>query len=120
MQVVVKTEYQDIYRITDGVLLVVNKFEYVQPYRYIYFGDAKTGKYNKNSQDHLKILKKDYFYNGVSYPKGTVIYGSHLVKLIYDKTKWQYQIKTTGESFSGNADEMTEMLNEIISVIRKE
>ena len=27
MKAVVQTEYQDIYRITDGVLLVVNKFE---------------------------------------------------------------------------------------------
>ena len=29
MQVLARTEYQDVYRVTDGVLLIVNKFEYM-------------------------------------------------------------------------------------------
>lgn len=32
MEVLTQTEYQDIYRITDGVLLVVNKFSYNNKY----------------------------------------------------------------------------------------
>ena len=29
IQILAKTEYQDVYRVTDGVLLIVNKFEYM-------------------------------------------------------------------------------------------
>ena len=29
METVVESEYQDIYRVTDGVLLIVNKFRHI-------------------------------------------------------------------------------------------
>lgn len=115
MQVVCECDYQDIYRITDGVLLVVNKFEYIgKPYS-IYTRDIKTGKYHKDCQKHLIIVKKDFYhkYDDITYKKGTVMYCYRVVQKTDDKSKWEYQIKTTGEAFSGNHEKMTEMLNTI-------
>ena len=65
MEVLAKTEYQDLYRVTDGVLLVVNKFvpiEYEnEKYFTVHRRGVKQGKYNKGCQDWLKILKEDYY-----------------------------------------------------------
>lgn len=51
LEVLAKTEYQDLYRVIDGVLLVVNKFipiEYEnEKYFTVYRGKVKQGKYNK-------------------------------------------------------------------------
>ena len=115
MQVVCECDYQDIYRITDGVLLVINKFEYAgKPYS-IYTHYMKTGKYHKDCQRHLEIIKHDYYDqpNDITYKKGTVMYYHRVVQKTDDRSKWEYQIKTTGEAFSGNHEKMTEMLNTI-------
>lgn len=119
MQVVCECDYQDIYRITDGVLLVVNKFEYTgKPYS-IYTRDMKTGKYHKDCQKHLIIVKKDFYhkYDNITYKKGTVMYCNRVVQKTDDKSKWEYQIKTTGEAFSGSPSDMILMLSEIMGVI---
>ena len=82
MEVVVQTDYQDIYRITDGVLFIVNKFIPVDysndtPKKiYLYQSDMKYRLYNKFCQKRLKVLKEDYKnkYCPVVIPKGTVMY----------------------------------------------
>lgn len=121
MQVLAETEYQDLYRITDGVLLVVNKFEYVLFNGYrpnIYHAKQKT--YNTGCQNCLKELKKDFYYAylDVIFPKGTVLYNHHPVKLV-DKHEWEYQIKTTSDCFSGDMDRILKLLNEIINKIKE-
>ena len=126
MQILAETEYQDLYRVTDGVLLVVNKFkpidysEKTTRHIYMYSSDAKTGKYNKGCQDCLKVLKNDYYdkYADVTIPKGTVLYHSTPVESTTDELEYQYQIKTTGELFSGSLDEMDKMLSDILYRIR--
>lgn len=62
-QVLAETEYQDLYRITDGVLLVVNKFKpiYCGKDKWISLFDPKVKSYNKGCQKQLKILKEDYY-----------------------------------------------------------
>ena len=127
IQILAETEYQDLYRVTDGVLFVVNKFkpidysEKTNRYIYLYSSSAKTGKYNKGCQDCLKVLKSDYYdeYADVTVPKGTVLYHSRPVKPTTDELEYQYQIKTTGDLFSGNADEMENMLSDILYRIRQ-
>ena len=37
-----------------------------------------------------------------------------------DKTEWNYQVKTTGESLSGDYHEITELLKNILKIIDKE
>ena len=49
MQALAETEYQDLYRITDGVLLVVNKFKPIDygEDKYVSLYDPKVKSYNK-------------------------------------------------------------------------
>ena len=124
IQILAETDYQDLYRVTDGVLLVVNKFKPIdysdKTSRYIY-ARGKSGKYNKGCQDCLKVLKEDYYdkYADVSVPKGTVLYHSTPVEVTNDELEYQYQIKTTGDLFSGSADDMENMLSDILYRIRQ-
>lgn len=128
MKTLAQTEYQDIYRVTDGVLLVVNKFEplYIEGVEYptVYpVNRAGMRSYNKNCQQQLKVLKnawhcKESWYEPAwSIPAGTVLYNSMPVVSVSDKSKWQYEIKTTGNMFSGNAIEILEMLRDIKNIV---
>lgn len=124
MHILAETEYQDLYRVTDGVLLVVNKFKPIdysdQTDRHVCLYSPKTCKYYKGCQDGLKILKTDYIdnYANVIVPKGTVVYYNTPVESVTDASQITYQIKTTGDLFSGNADKITYMLNEILHRIQ--
>ena len=122
MEAVVESEYQDIYRVTDGVLLIVNKFRYIdyssQTERCVILYKGKYKSYNKNCQKQLKILKEDCNIYGITIPKGTLVYHDFPVELVSDKNYYEYEIKTTGNMFSGNNDLMLKMLNEIISKIK--
>lgn len=123
MEVVAQTDYQDIYRITDGVLLVVNKFipvdysDQTKEYIHIYMSKSKYKSYNKNCQKWLTVLKEDYEYEycPVIVPKGTVLYMNIPVICTKDKDKWKYELKTTGTAFSGTYDTMLEMLDNVIN-----
>lgn len=126
MQVVCESDYQDIYRITDGVLLVVNKFEPIdysdKTERFIHiYSSKKMSKYAKGSQDCLKVLKNDYYeeYSDITIPKGTVLCRGIPVELITDKSKYEYQIKTTGEMFSGDSEMMLDYINDIVNVVKR-
>lgn len=123
VQVLAETEYQDLYRITDGVLLVVNKFKPIDygKDKWIYLYDPKVKWYNKGCQKRLKILKEDYYkqYDDITVPKGTVLYYGRPVELA-DKSEWNYQVKTTGEALSGDYYEITELLKNILKIIDKE
>ena len=72
------------------------------------------------SKISLKELKENFYYAycDVTFPKGTILYNSHPVKLV-DKHKWEYQIKTTSDYFSGNMDRILKLLNEIINKIKE-
>lgn len=122
MEVVVQTEYQDIYRITDGVLLVINKFKYMFPDKSfpIWTKGKRAKNYNKNTK-WLTIQQGDYEDDYSQFPEvvkdGTVLYYNRPVVSTDNKSIWTYQIKTTGECFSGNNKEMEHMLSEIMNII---
>lgn len=127
MEVVAQTDYQDIYRITDGVLLIVNKFipidysDETKEYVYVHKSKAKYKSYNQNCQVWLKVLKEDYVYEycPVIIPKGTVIYMNIPVICTNDQDEWKYELKTTGTAFSGTYDTMQGMLDNIINCMIK-
>lgn len=122
MEIVVESEYQDIYRITDGVLLVINKFRYIdyspQTEWIVRLYNVKYKSYNKNCQKQLKVLNEDCNIYGITIPKGTILYNNFPVEIVPDKSDYEYEIKTTGNLFSGNSESMLKMLNEIISKIK--
>lgn len=127
MEIVAQTDYQDIYRITDEVLFIVNKFvsidysDQTKEFVYVYSSEAKYKSYNKNCQNWLKVLKEDYEYEyyPVIIPKGTVTYMDIPVICTNDKDKWEYELKTTGTAFSGTYDTMLEMLDTVINCMIK-
>lgn len=122
METLAETEYQDLYRITDGVLLVVNKFKPIDygEDKYVSLYDPKVKSYNKGCQKQLKILKEDYYskYEDVIVFQGTVLYYGRPVELAC-KEEWNYQIKTTGECFSGDIKKITELLNQMLEKVRE-
>lgn len=119
-----ESDYQNIYRITDGVLLIINKFKYMSfpndEYPHIYKRDNKRiwKQYTKGCQPELRELTIDYTskYNGWFLPKGSVIYGSRPVQIV-PKLQWDYQIKMTGTAFNGNHIEMLKLLSVIDNII---
>ena len=127
MKIVAQTDYQDIYRITDGVLFIVNKFipvdysDQTKEYIHVYRIEAKYKSYNRNCQNWLKVLKEDYEYKycPIIIPKGTVTYMDIPVICTNDKDKWKYELKTTGTAFSGDYGTMLEMINNVINCMIK-
>lgn len=123
MEVLCKSDYQDIYRVTDGVLLVINKFKYISfdddPHPNV-CSDRKRiwKKYHMGCQDCLKELVVDYKskYHNWSLSKGAVLYYDRPV-IHADKKDWVYQIKTTGDSFSGDRDVLLDYICEIKQII---
>ena len=121
MEVLCQTEYQDVYRIKSGVLLVVNKFrdmvdengrkDFISTY-------SKNRPYHKHSKD-LRVLTDDYYYSPTqrTYKTGQVIYGCYPVELIDNKEEWTFQIKTTGDALSGTFGEITLLLTNIFQKV---
>lgn len=125
MEIVAQTDYQDVYRITDGVLLIVNKFipvdysDQTKEYIRVHRSEVKYKSYNKNCQNCLKVLQEDYEYEycPVIIPKGTVTYIDVPVISTKDKDEWKYELKTTGSCFSGNYDKMLDMVTDVLDCI---
>lgn len=125
MEVLANTEYQDVYRIVDGVLLIVNKFKRIiydeDKYFRVSFSKAKLKSYNKGCQKWLKVLKEDYYdaYSNITVPRGTVLYHGYPIEPTIKPENYRYQIKTTGDAFGGDFTDMMAYL-EMIAEIMKE
>ena len=122
METLCKNDYQDLYRVMDGVLLVVNKFKYV-----LENGKCRVSTYSKSRdstvyakgcQDQLRKLIKprQSDIRGNVCPVGTVVYYGYLIEKC-PVEEYDFQIKTTGDLFSGNAAQLTEVLEEITEKI---
>ena len=119
MQVLAKTEYQDVYRVTDGVLLIVNKFTYMFEKRSpVDYSGRRRKLYSKNTKD-LVINQEDVvdFYKNFV-PKGTVLYCNRPVIPTDDQWEWQYEVKTTGNALSGDYHVIENLLSNILYTIR--
>lgn len=123
MEVLANTEYQDVYRIVDGVLLIVNKFKRIiydkDKYFRVSFSEAKFKSYNKGCQKWLKVLKEDYHdeYSNISVPIGTVLYQDYPVELTIKPENYIYEIKTTGNAFGGDYNEVMDMIKNIRAIM---
>lgn len=126
MEVLANTEYQDVYRIVDGVLLIVNKFLYKdyskKTKRIVRVNDIRRGNckiYHKGCQSYLKELKRDYLdtYATVTIHKGTVLYNGYPVEPTIKPENYIYEIKTTGDAFGGNYSKVMNMIANIREVM---
>lgn len=122
METLCKSDYQDLYRVTDGVLLVVNKFRYTLEngkYRISTYRKSRDSTvYVKGCQEQLRKLIKprQSYIRGNVCPVGTVVYYGYLIEKC-PVEEYDFQIKTTGDLFSGNAAQLTEVLEEITEKI---
>ena len=122
MKIVCETDYQDIYRLKEGVLLVVNKFKYIAnsdgKYDFI-SAYSKNKPYAKECQNQLRILTDDFYcrYSNTTYKEGQVLYRGYPVELV-GENDWEYQIKTTGDAFSGDAQMIYRFIEEISKYLR--
>ena len=126
MEVLANTEYQDVYRIVDGVLLIVNKFlhkDYSKKTKRIVevnnTGRDNCKTYHKGCQSCLKELKRDYLdtYATVTIPKGTVLYHGYPIEPTIKPENYIYEIKTTSDAFSGDYSEVMDMIKSIREVM---
>lgn len=129
MEVLCKSDYQDIYRIKDGVLLVINKFRPIEIDGVSFIYISNTGRkyakrFCKGCQSSLKVLTKEFVHEKTCYepewslPVGTVLYYDKPVEIV-GENEWSYQIKTTGDLFKGSAEEISDYLYTIKSIIDK-
>lgn len=120
METLCKSDYQDLYRVMDGVLLVVNKFRYIlenEKYRVnTYQRPYDSTPYVKGCQEQLRILKKERHSLNNTYPKGTIVYHGYVVEKC-PVDEYEFQIKTTSNLFSGDLTQLTEVLEEITEKI---
>ena len=124
IEILAETEYQDLYRISDGVLLVINKFKRIEypsdPYFSVYSGDLRLPLYNKGCQKWLKVLKDDYKdkYHDIIVSKGTVLYMDYPVEPTDNKDDWTYEVKTTGSCLGGDFTTTENILNTILNIMK--
>lgn len=124
IEILAKTEYQDLYRISDGVLLVINKFTPIdyssKTTRFVRIHKSGLRRYHNGCQEQLKILHEDYLdtYATLTVNKGTVLYGGRPVIKTDNKADWTYEVKTTGSSLGGDFDIVEGMLSNILRIIR--
>ena len=135
MEEIIKSEYEDVYRVTDGVTLHVKKYGKVR--------DEETGRYRCVKLEDLEKLKsyikgKNYrncclksasedvyidngFWSGdyTLVPKGSVFDNYFIVKPV-SPNLYRYEIKTTGNSFSGNVIQINKMVKDIMEVVNHE
>ena len=124
IEILAETDYQDLYRISDGVLLVINKFKRIkypsESYFHVYTSEAQYTSYNKGCQKRLKVLKEDYKdkYHDIIVPKGTVLYMDYPVESTSNKADWTYEIKTTASCLGGDYATTENMLNTILNIMK--
>lgn len=104
---------------TDGVLLIVNKFKYMFKQRdFVEHSGQRRKMYDKNTKD-LTINQEDKIdWYGNFVPKGTVLYNNYPVMPIDNQQDWIYEIKTTSNALGGNFNEIESLLNDILCTIR--
>lgn len=121
MEVLCQTEYQDVYRVKSGVLLVINKFRIItdkdgrRDFISVY---SKNRPYHAKCKD-LRVLTEDYYYYPTkrTYKAGQVVYGGYPVELVDNKEEWGFQIKTTGDALSGTFKDITLLLKNILEKV---
>lgn len=121
MEAICKTDYQDVYRVKNGVLLIVNKFRYItnEDGTCDYIGHPLNNKhYASNCQGSLRVLTEEYYdwHKQRTYDIGQMMYRGYPIELA-NKSEWSFQVKTAGDALSGDIGTITMLLNEIIGRI---
>lgn len=120
IEVIVKTDYRDVYQIEDDIFLVVNKFKYVaydNGIPSIIYYNIKP--YNNNC-DGLTVMTKTIMCNHVQLVKGTILYHGRPVKLTDNKEQWEYNFFAKKLDISLNQEKVLQALEELKKIISDE
>ena len=114
MEKIQEHELQDVYRIQDGLLVEVNKYE---PIGYTVYPKSNQVK-RKRGCKGLQVLQEDITdsYTKITYPKGTSILHYAPVKAISNWKDFKIEVKSSGGCISGSIAEI-EKITKIISDI---
>ena len=118
METVFTSEYQDIYRLKKGVLFFVNKFDHASGKNgtYDFVGSSHAKRYSSVRYCDLSILQQDTCVHGNVYRVGQILFCGYPISLV-DASKWTYQIKSSGDNFSGNSEEMLAIFEEVSALM---
>ena len=141
MEQVFASDYEDVYKVKDGVMFHVKKYRRVYDEngcsKQIYFEDKPKLKCYARKGDHryctLRIANEDVRVNDgfalnpkyetvhkgsvFEYSTGWYPRNGYLVELVENESSYKYEIKTQGNMFVGDASDLVEFLNEIIDQI---
>lgn len=116
MEYQMKNHVMDKIKIKYGTILNVLKYKHKAPYVGLY--DIKMSKKNSERIDtgiYKTTVDVETRYNGII-QKGTLIVGTNVSELV-DPQDYRYEIKVSGGTISGTADEVINELKDIIAVI---
>ncbi|WP_195618674.1 hypothetical protein [Clostridium paraputrificum] len=122
-KVLVDNKYFKQIRIIDGVLTNIYKCSFKND----------ISSYIKNPRKQLKKIddvlyetKEDMVnkYTDEIYYRGTILYKKYCsyypIDVLLPKYKWSWEIKTTGECFSGDTEYFKQLVNTVLDIIDKE
>lgn len=122
MEILCQSDYQDVYRVKDGVLLTVNKFKRIPNINgravvLSYFG--RQEQYAEGCHPELKVLTEDFYYGyfNTTFYAGQVLYRGYAVERVDNQEEWEYQIHTFGDSFSAKFGDMLMLLTSIFGQV---
>jgi hypothetical protein len=110
MEKIQSHEIKDIWRIKDGLLVEIWKYEHQG---WIGFSNYKS-KIVRGCKG-LKMLKEDY----KQFKTGDYVYGSAVVNPTIDVKKFKAEIKSSGGSVLGSLLEINDVLNDIKNILSK-
>ena len=111
---------QDIWRIKDGLLLYVNKYQRHSKYNVFYLSslNSKNTKIIRGCKG-LRELKEDYFdsYSKTTIKKGTLLFENIPIEILSDSQMFKYDIRSSGGSIQGNYKTTIDTLNKIQKIL---
>ncbi|MEX0597806.1 MAG: hypothetical protein WD512_15040 [Candidatus Paceibacterota bacterium] len=119
MEKIQSHDIKDIWRVRDGLLVEVYKYESVSNYN-CYSYPKKSFKIVRGCKG-LTISKEDITDNfrDETHPTGTLFYHGTPVKPITDVSKFKAEIKSSGGSVIGSISEMGKLLKDIELILNK-
>lgn len=121
--IIIDNKYMKQVRLIDGVLINVYKCKF----GYDVSSYIKTPRKQLNKIEDCFYITKEILidtWRNKEYPIGTILYKSYAsyypILKINDKKDWDWEIKTTGNAFSGNTESFKCLLDSVSNFIKSE
>ncbi|MDX5853216.1 hypothetical protein SIM22_03630 [Bacillus cereus group sp. BfR-BA-01363] len=101
---------KDVYRISDGLLVEIHKYERIGN---VWMQETKQTKGVQGCRG-LRVLMEDY---GDGIPKGTFVLNSVPIRVVTDPNLFKAEIKTNGSGLYGTISELGKILQTIQSIL---